>query len=96
MILPTTFALLSLFAVTASAQKKCSLTCPKSKALQPPGKKCIPCPPPNAAKVRADGDPHVSVTLAVSVFCISMDFTVTERNFVSAFCLRILCTIVRI
>jgi len=66
MILPAAFALLSLLAVTASAQKKCSLNCPKSKALQPPGKKCIPCPPPNAAKVRADGDPHVSVSLARS------------------------------
>jgi len=73
MILSAVFIVLSLCAITASAKPTpkpkratCSPNCPPSGSLLPPGKKCTPCSPPNAAKVSADGDPHVSVKLARS------------------------------
>jgi len=73
MILPAVYAVLSLCAITAPAKPTpkpkgatCSPNCPPSGSLLPPGKKCTPCSPPNAAKVSADGDPHVSVKLARS------------------------------
>jgi len=69
MILSVVFAFVSICALMASAQPaaKCSKNCPKKGALLPgSGQKCIPCASPNAVKVGADGDPHVSVKLSRS------------------------------